>query len=46
MYQMHRAGKNFEFMIYPDGMHGYYGYQGEHFTKANRAFWLKYLKTR
>ena len=41
---MHRAGKNFEFMIYPDGMHGYYGYQGQHFTKANQAFWLKYLK--
>ena len=43
---MHREGKNFEFMIYPDGMHGYYGYQGDHFNKANRAFWLKYLKTR
>ena len=43
---MHRQGKNFEFMIYPDGMHGYYGYQGDHFNKANRAFWLKYLKTR
>ena len=41
---MHRSGKNFEFMIYPDGMHGYYGYQGDHFTKANQAFWLKYLK--
>ena len=41
---MHRAGKNFDFMIYPDGMHGYYGYQGDHFTKANHAFWLKYLK--
>ena len=44
--QMHRSGKNFDFMIYPDGMHGYYGYQGDHFKKANRAFWLKYLKTR
>ena len=43
---MHRAGKNFEFMIYPDGMHGYYGYQGDHFTKANQSFWLKYLKSR
>ena len=43
---LHREGKNFEFMIYPDGMHGYYGYQGEHFNNANRAFWLKYLKTR
>ena len=43
---MHRAGKNFDFMIYPDGMHGYYGYQGDHFNKANRAFWMKYLKAR
>ena len=43
---MHKAGKDFDFMIYPDGMHGYYGYQGDHFRKANRAFWLKYLKTR
>ena len=43
---LHRAGKNFDFMIYPDGMHGYYGYQGDHFKKANRAFWRKYLKTR
>ena len=41
---MHRAGKNFDFMIYPDGMHGYNGYQGDHFNKANHAFWLKYLK--
>ena len=41
---LHKAGKNFDFMIYPDGMHGYYGYQGDHFLKANRAFWLKYLK--
>ena len=40
---LHRAGKNFEFMIYPDGMHGYYNYQGDHFLKANHAFWLKYL---
>ena len=41
---MHKAGKKFDFMIYPDGMHGYYGYQGEHFEAANREFWLKYLK--
>jgi hypothetical protein len=31
-------------MIYPDGMHGYYGYQGKHFRNANHEFWLKYLK--
>ena len=40
---LHKAGKNFEFMIYPDGMHGYYNYQGDHFLNANHAFWLKYL---
>ena len=40
---LHREGKKFDFMIYPDGMHGYYGYQGDHFLKANHAFWLKYL---
>ena len=31
-------------MVYPDGMHGYRGYQGKHFLEENRAFWLKYLK--
>ena len=40
---MHIAGKKFDFMIYPDGMHGYYGYQGDHFQNANNEFWLKYL---
>ena len=41
---MHKAGKKFDFMIYPDGMHGYRGYQGAHFQNANNEFWLKYLK--
>ena len=41
---LQKAGKKFELMIYPDGMHGYRGYQGRHFTEANRDFWLKYLK--
>ena len=40
---MHKAGKKFDFMIYPDGMHGYRGYQGTHFDAANRDFWLRYL---
>ena len=40
---LHREGKKFDFMIYPDGMHGYRGYQGTHFLNANHAFWLKYL---
>ncbi len=43
--ELHRHGKIFDFMIYPDGMHGYYGYQGSHFLNANQAFWLKYLKS-
>ncbi|MBO5979677.1 MAG: prolyl oligopeptidase family serine peptidase, partial [Bacteroidales bacterium] len=41
---LHRHGKRFDFMIYPDGMHGYRGYQGTHFQNANNAFWLQYLK--
>lgn len=41
---LHKAGKKFDFMIYPDGMHGYRGYQGGHFLMANQEFWLKYLK--
>ena len=40
---LQKENKKFEFMIYPDGMHGYRGYQGKHFRDANRAFWLKYL---
>ncbi|MBR5836545.1 MAG: DPP IV N-terminal domain-containing protein [Bacteroidales bacterium] len=43
---MHKSGKKFDFMIYPDGMHGYRGYQGAHFDAANREFWLKYLLNR
>ena len=41
---LHREKASFEFMIYPDGMHGYRGYQGAHFDAENKAFWLKYLK--
>ena len=43
---LHKEGKKFDFMIYPDGMHGYRGYQGTHFNNANREFWLKYLLER
>ena len=42
---MHKENKKFDFMIYPDGMHGYRGYQGAHFQNANNEFWLKYLKS-
>ena len=41
---LHKHGKKFDFMIYPDGMHGYRGYQGSHFQNANNEFWLRYLK--
>ncbi len=41
--RLQKEGRKFEFMIYPDGMHGYRGYQGEHFLAENREFWLKYL---
>lgn len=40
---LQKQGKKFELMIYPDGMHGYRGYQGAHFKAANREFWKKYL---
>ena len=40
---LQKAGKAFEFMIYPDALHGYHGYQAAHDTAAHRAFWLKYL---
>ena len=40
---LHRQGAAFDFMIYPDGMHGYRGYQGRHFQEENQAFWRQYL---
>ena len=40
---MHKTGKKFDFMIYPDGLHGYRGYQGAHFEAANQEFWRTYL---
>ena len=40
---LHQMGADFEFMIYPDGMHGYRGYQGRHFQEANNDFWRRYL---
>ena len=42
---LQRQGAEFEFMVYPDGMHGYRGYQGKHFEQSKRAFWLDCLKT-
>ena len=40
---LHRKDAEFELMLYPDGMHGYRGYQGRHFQKSNQEFWLRYL---
>ena len=40
---LQRENANFEFMIYPDGMHGYRDFQGRHFNSANEAFWSRYL---
>jgi len=33
----------FELMIYPDGKHGYRGYQGKHSRTNDAAFWTKWL---
>ena len=41
---LQQAGKQFELMIYPDGMHGYRGAQGQHDMAADAAFWTKHLK--
>ena len=43
---LQKAGKKFEFMVYPDALHGYRGYQSRHFEEANREFWSKYLLER
>ncbi len=40
---MQKEGRKFELMIYPDGMHGYRGYQGEHSRAADHDFWRKWL---
>lgn len=40
---LQRKGLLFDFMIYPDGMHGYRGAQKQHSDADDRAFWLKNL---
>ena len=40
---LQKQGADFEFMLYPDGMHGYRGAQARHSTKADQEFWRKYL---
>ena len=40
---LQQQGADFEFMLYPDGMHGYRGAQGRHSDEADRDFWRRYL---
>ena len=40
---LQKQGADFEFMLYPDGMHGYRGAQARHSDEADRDFWRKYL---
>lgn len=40
---LQKAGKQFDLMIYPGGMHGYRGPQSMHDRAATRTFWLKHL---
>ena len=42
---LQKAGKDFQLMIYPDGMHGYRGPQALHSWASDHDFWLKYLQT-
>jgi len=41
--QLQKDHKDFELMIYPDGMHGYRGDQGMHSSLQDYKFWYKYL---
>lgn len=41
---LQRADRQFELMIYPDGMHGYRGVQAVHDAHADFEFWNKHLK--
>ena len=40
---LQKAGIQFELMIYPDGMHGYRGYQHAHDLASDHLFWTKHL---
>lgn len=40
---LQKAGILFELMIYPDGMHGYRGYQHEHDAASESLFWTQHL---
>ncbi|MGL5945402.1 MAG: alpha/beta hydrolase family protein, partial [Sediminibacterium sp.] len=36
-------GKDFEFMLYPNGRHGWRGAKGNHFSNLKTKFIYKYL---
>ncbi len=40
---LQKAGIQFELMIYPDGMHGYRGYQHAHDLASDHLFWTRHL---
>ena len=40
---LQRNGKQFDLMLYPDGMHGYRGEQALHDNEADREFWIRNL---
>lgn len=40
---LQKIGYQFEVMLYPDGMHGYRGYQAEHDKEYEAQFWTKWL---
>ncbi len=40
---LQKAGYQFELMIYPDGMHGYRGYQHLHDRASDHIFWKRHL---
>lgn len=40
---LQRAGTDFGLMLYPDGMHGYRGYQRAHDVAQEHKFWTEHL---
>jgi len=41
--RLQQLGKDFELMIYPQGMHGYRGYQSRQSNLQDYRFWYEYL---
>ncbi len=42
--ELQKNDKQFELMVYPDGKHGYRGFQGKHDREADFRFWKEHLK--